>query len=348
MRVLIVGYNVRNVAESARKAGYEVFALTKFADADLKIYAERVEKISGDREWVRKRTEQLAEELNAGVVLTTGFEDLVVDAELWCDPREAAKVTDKLRFYRSIEKAGIPFPELLSHKEAEGKRVIVKPRRGGGGEGVSFYPKAGSDLILQRYIDGIPCSVSLIAGREIYPIAVSSILAGWSEMNADGFRYSGNLTPLPVNSSRREELIKTAVETAELFNFSGSIGVDFILADKPYVLEVNPRFQGSLDSVEWSCDVNLFKLHMLGVNGKSVKKPKPKRFAARAVLFADRELRVKKSPVGNPFFADIPCKGDVYKKREPLVSILASGCEKIFEKIILRKETFLKMQTERY
>ncbi len=34
-KVLLVGNNVMNVAQSAKKAGYSVIAVTKYADADL-------------------------------------------------------------------------------------------------------------------------------------------------------------------------------------------------------------------------------------------------------------------------------------------------------------------------
>jgi hypothetical protein len=338
--ILIVGSNVRNVAESAKKAGYEVFALTRFDDEDLKLYAE-VERIAG-RELVKKRVEQLAEELSAGVVLTTGFEDLRIKVDvLGTNPREAARVKDKLKFYRTLDKAGIPYPELVT--KDEGIEVICKPRMGGGGEGafLSKNPELKSNLICQRYVRGFPCSVSLIAGREVKPVALNEILVGWKPMNASNFRYSGNVTPFIA----KKEVVKVAVETAELFDLSGSIGIDFILADKPYVLELNPRFQGSLDSIEWSCDINLFRLHMLGVEGKDIETPKPRRYAARAILFADRRIEVKKSPAGNPFFADVPSRG-VYEKGDPLVSILASDSSRkgVLRKVIERRDMFMRMQ----
>jgi hypothetical protein len=347
MKVIIVGSNVRNVAESAIKAGYKVFALTKFLDADLMLYVEKAERIKS-REWARGRTKELAEEQKAGVVLTTGFEDLDVNTEVWgCNPKEAAKVVDKLKFYRTLEKAGIRFPELLSPEDED--KIIVKPRKGGGGEKISLckdFKSIPQNFISQRYIEGIPCSVSLIAGRKIYVIAINRILSGWKEMNADGFRYAGNVTPLTIDTELRKELIKIATETAELFDLVGSIGVDFILADKPYVLEINPRFQGSLDSIEWSCDINLFKLHMLSIEGKSIEVSKPNRFAARAILFADKRIEINTSPVGNPFFADVPCRGNVHEKRNPLVSILATGLSEgeLFKKIVERRDMFMEMQ----
>jgi len=351
MKILVVGTNVRNVAESARKAGYDVIALTKYVDEDLRIYAFKTIKIEGDRKWVKDKVEKIAEEERASVVLSTGYEDLDVQTEvLGTQPEEAAKVRDKLRFYRTLEKAGIPYPEILNVHEGS----ICKPRFGGGGEGTflkrTFLPDNkispnDREYIFQRYIKGIPCSVSIIVGRETIPVALNEILAGWKEMNAESFRYSGNITPLKVKEEEKKELMKLAIETAELFDLSGSIGVDFVLADKPYVLEINPRFQGSLDSIEWSCDINLFKLHVLGVEGKKIELPKVKRYAARTILFANKDIEIKNSNLtGNPFFADIP-SSSFYRKEEPLVSILASAPskEKTIEKILKRKKEFLNI-----
>jgi len=319
MRVVVVGHNVRNVAESARKAGWEVFALTKYVDADLKLYAEA--KKLEDTKDLAEIVDSIAESLNAYVVLTSGCEDLPVKSEvLGVAPKVAGRILDKLRFYRTLERAGIPFPELVDEPPC-----IIKPRRGGGGLNVKFLRKGEvpDGFIAQRFIDGIPCSVSLIAGeRYVRPIAVNEILVGWRMLNAKDFIYCGNITPLKVDHKR---LIELAVEVVELFDLIGSVGVDFVLAEEPYVLEINPRFQGSLDSIEWSTDANIFSMHVKACFGKTVEAPKPKRFASRAVLFSPKDLTVKTSLTGNPFFADIPNLGEIVREGEPLISILASG-----------------------
>lgn len=333
----MIGTNVRNVAESARKAGYRVYAITKYPDLDLKIYCERIYEM---REDCRELAKKVAEEMNAKVVLCSNAETMEVNAELLCnDPKVSKKIVDKLKFYKTLERAGIPHPELM--KEPEGK-TIAKPRFGGGGEGIKFAEKAEDGYILQRFIEGIPCSVSLISGKEILPIACNLIFSGWKEMNAEAFRYSGNLTPLKIDEEKRKEMEKIAIETVQLFEVKGSIGVDFILGDKPYVLELNPRFQGSLDSVEWSCDVNIFSMHVMAFEGKRVEKPKFRRFAIRAVLFAKEDMIVKKDLTGNPFYADIPY--GFYKKGEPLVSILASGSyEEVMKKVLERRDLFFEI-----
>ncbi|MCS7130768.1 MAG: ATP-grasp domain-containing protein, partial [Archaeoglobaceae archaeon] len=295
-KVLLIGTNVRNVASSAKRAGYEVYAITKYIDADLQLFCEKVYPIEKVEE-----AERIAQEKNAKVVLCSNFESFEINAELLCnEPKVVKKIVDKLEFYKTLEKAGIPHPKVL--KKPEGK-AIAKPRFGGGGEGIKFAEKEEEGCILQEFIEGIPCSVSLLSSREIVPLACNLVFSGWKEMNAHGFRYSGNLTPLKVEEEKRRELERIAIETAELFDLKGSIGIDFVLADKPYVLELNPRFQGSLDSVEWSLDVNLFSLHVKAFEEKKIERVKPKRFAIRAIYFADRNLSIKRDLLGNPFFA---------------------------------------------
>ncbi len=339
-RILVVGHNVRNVAESAKKAGYEVFAVTKYADADLRLYAE-VWKVD---EFDPKTVEELAECLNAPVVLASGCEDLPVKSEvLGTDPKVAEKVTNKLWFYRKLERAGIPYPELTDEPPC-----VVKPIRGGGGVGVRMLEdgKVPEGFISQRFVNGIPCSVSLLASEKgITPVSLNEILVGWDEMNARDFTYCGNVTPLPISGEDRRRLIRTAVDVVELFDVVGSVGVDFVLADEPYVLELNPRFQGSLDSVEWSLDVNVFSLHVRACNGMTSDIPKPKRFACRAVLFSDREFSVGVDLRGNPFYADVPNVGEVMESGKPVVSILASAMDsrELENKILKRKKLFYRL-----
>ncbi len=261
-KVLVAGNNVRNVAESAAKAGYLVFAITKFADADLSIYCREVERVEGesDESDVARKVEEKAEELGAKIVLCSGYELINVRGEMLCNSyKKVEKVANKLKFYRELEKAGLPYPELLG----EGERGIVKPVVGGGGEEVMIGEEVPKGFIKQRFIIGTPCSVSVIAdGCRAVSADMQLHLRRLEGDGASGFRYSGNLTPLVVDEEIRRELERLAVEAVELFGLVGSVGVDFVLADSPYILEINPRFQGSLDSIEWSCDVNLFRMHV--------------------------------------------------------------------------------------
>ena len=56
---------------------------------------------------------------------------------------------------------------------------------------------------------------------------------------------------------------------------------------------------------------------------------------------------MKISPVGNPFFADVPGRGEVYRRDDPLVSVLASGESErdVMGKLVARKNTYMEMVT---
>lgn len=332
MKFLIVGSNVRNVVESARKAGFEVFALTEHDDADLRLYAKEVyliNKKKEDKEDVKKRALEISESIDAEIVTTSGYESLF--------NKRLEEITNKRKFYRKLEKLGFDYPELLRN----GEWGILKPEVGGGGEKIEFGNRIREGYILQRFIDGIPCSVSVLSdGVRAKAIAVNKMLIGDRRFNASGFRYCGNITPF--RTEWEDELRRMGEELAMSFELLGNIGVDFVLADKPYVLEINPRFQGSLDSIEWSSDCNLFKLHLEAINGR-LHDVKQRRFAGRGVVFTERDRVIRQSPVGNPFFADIPKKGDHYSKNDPLISVLSSGRseEEVMRKLLSRKDLAL-------
>ena len=312
-----------------------MYAYTKHIDADLILYAEKVFRARENRKEDEKRVRELSESLNAKVILSSGFELLDVD-NFGCEIRE--ELVDKLKFYRKLEKIGINFPRLLS----DGEKGILKPRIGGGGEGIKFGEVSEEGYVHQEFVEGIPCSVSAVRSEKEFVVAgVNLMLVGDRNFFASEFKYCGNVTPFV--HERVGEMIKVAEDLGEYFELLGNYGVDFILGNETYVLEINPRFQGSLDSIELSSDVNLFELHVRAVEGKKLEKVKPRRTAARAIIFTPRRMRIKVSPTGNPFFGDIPVKGEVYEKDFPLVSVFATGGN-YYEKLLSRRDLYFKMQ----
>ncbi|MBE8538600.1 ATP-grasp domain-containing protein [Geoglobus acetivorans] len=325
-KFLIVGSNVRNVAESARKAGFEISVLTKHVDADLKLYAKKIYRIDDESpEWVKKKALAISEELDAEIIWHSGYEIL--------GDRRLKKIVNKRKFYSELERAGFDFPEILD----DGESGILKPVTGGGGEGIRLSSRREEGHILQRYVKGIPCSASVIStGKMALAISFNKILVGDGNFGAREFRYCGNITPFKHELDERAK--RLAEELAIYFELEGNIGVDFIIGDRIYVLEINPRFQGSLDAIEWACDTNLFRMHLNAKAGK-LESCRPRRFAGRAVVFAEQDIKIKNSPAGNPFFADVPEKGQIYRKDDPLVSVLASGKSEhdVYRKLYERK-----------
>ena len=89
-------------------------------------------------------------------------------------------------------------------------------------------------------------------------------------------------------------MIAIAERIAAASGCCGTIGIDFVVGKTgPVAIEVNPRFQGTVDTVEMACGCNLFDLHAGACSGHlPARRPEPREVAARSILFADRDMTV--------------------------------------------------------
>ncbi|UEC41907.1 MAG: ATP-grasp domain-containing protein [Methanothrix sp.] len=351
-RILVVGQNVRHIAASASRAGHHVFAADCYNDLDLVEAATRSllldadPSIPGDLERSARLMIRDVVEMDQidGLVLGPGIEDMRVEGlrVLNNPPDKTSTVSDKLWLASWLDEEGfatLPTRPLAEAGDLQGFPLMVKPRRGAGGfENRQIFTGeelagVGGDLIVQEMVEGTPASVSVVAdGEEAVAVSANEQLIGTYWLGGTGFRYCGNITPLdrPRYDGVIEEMMDIGEEIAEALRLVGSNGIDFILAESgPLVLEVNPRFQGSLDSVEISTGMNLFQAHLLSFEGVLPERPKPRGFGARGILFADGNLGICADLRSvTPWVADVPRPGSMAKRGDPVVSILSYGKEK--------------------
>jgi predicted ATP-grasp superfamily ATP-dependent carboligase len=90
---------------------------------------------------------------------------------------------------------------------------------------------------------------------------------------------------------------------------------------------VNPRFQGTVDTVEMACCCNLFGLHYDAVAGRlPSRRPVPREVAVRSILFAERDMIVNADlRWKREFVADIPWPGTVLEEDQAIVSVYGRG-----------------------
>ena len=110
------------------------------------------------------------------------------------------------------------------------------------------------DEFAERYIDGEHFSVSIIPNRVIGdaclyfsgdPPLVLAVNRQQIGIDPDGsFHYLGGETP--VHPLREAEITSTARKVVEVLGCQGYCGVDMVVADKVYVVDVNPRITTSL------------------------------------------------------------------------------------------------------
>jgi uncharacterized protein len=333
-RVLVAGFATRHVAQSAHQAGYEVCAVDHFCDQDLSWYTkdrekfENLEDLPGavDRICSRHRFDFF--------VPTSGAETLQPPVPLLGTPAETTgRFLDKFDTQHFFESLGVPVPRLMSDGEYP---AMVKPRTGAGGwrnAVIDSNSKMDSWKILygnvpyirQEVIKGIPASVCCIAdgSRALAIAANQQILRGNGESS---FGFSGSLTPLVHPQSG--EMIMIAERIAAASGCRGTIGIDFVIGTGgPVAIEVNPRFQGTVDTVEMACRCNLFDLHNGACSGQlPERRPEPMEVAARTIMFADRDMTLNSDLcVLKEFVADIPWPGTFFEKDQAIVSVYGRG-----------------------
>jgi hypothetical protein len=331
MRILVIGINIRHIACSASRAGHEVFAVDCYMDLDLEKCAKETARLS--RERAEESISEFIEKFQPqAVVLGPGLEEARVKGVpvLNNPPEKTSMVSDKLWMARWLEKSGFPFIKTQAFADdlCLPLPFLVKPRKGAGGVGCRRV-EGPSDLlweeglIAQELISGRAASVSVIGnGHGARALAVNEQLIGESWTGARGFRYSGNITPLTPPQC---EIAGMAEEIIARLGLVGSNGVDFLITDSgPVVVEVNSRFQGSLDTVEMATGQNVFRAHLQSFQGRLPERAAARCFAGRAIIYASCDLEVK-SDLLRTWTTDVPQIRSRIARDDPILSILASG-----------------------
>ncbi len=232
------GAAMRDVLTTSFEAiGYEV-VLPASADLDAEI-------------------RRLAPGCDAGLViapdhLLAGFTRTLEAAchNIGCGAMNVAVAANKQRSAAILAQHEVPVPA-----ERTAGRRVVKPVRGYGAIGVRLTDEpAGDGEFGQEYVEGENLSVSLVGSH-----VIGDVCEYWSgdpplalalnrqeiEVDSEGrFHYRGGETP--IDHPRRDECLAVARKVVEVLGCQGYVGVDLVLADRPYVVDVNPRVTTSV------------------------------------------------------------------------------------------------------
>ncbi|WP_321428879.1 ATP-grasp domain-containing protein [uncultured Methanolobus sp.] len=371
--ILVIGFSTRNIVCSGSRAGYNMYAIDAFCDHDMQQCVRDFAKLDiGESFDASKISLNEISELIGGfgvdfdaIIPGSGFETIGLERLpyriLGNEARIMAEVSDKYLFSRFLKKRGIAHPEtvLLSEMNELELPLMIKPACSGGGifnikverlddllllenrkkeEGL---PSAKNKMIAQEFVDGIPASVSVISTKEkAIAIAVNEQLIGTPWLTGIPFAYCGNITPFYTPYA--SEMKRISEELILELGLIGSNGVDFIITeDGPVVIEVNARFQGSLDTIEMSAGINLLDAHMKAFEGiielpieTNIKKEninvnsKGKVYAGRGILYSEKKMvmsEIVRDMLLDRNVCDVPVAGQVIDPYEPVISVLSSG-----------------------
>ncbi|MGB2842052.1 MAG: ATP-grasp domain-containing protein [Halobacteriota archaeon] len=357
-KILAIGYSVRHIVCSGSRAGYEMYAADAFGDVDTRGCAKKYFPLNPLQLQADVRLLEGAINEMDGIIIGSGFESAdfgFLKAEdrrkiLGNAPEKTKEVSNKAWLASRLDDFGIAHPLTYTGREiAEGKGkgkaehlhypVVAKPAYGGGGT-ANFFCNNEKELIrcakqlpeflFQEYIKGKHASVSLISSkREAISVSVNEQLIGLDSLYAPGpFVYCGNVTPFVTKFS--EQVCEIAEEIAMKLGLIGSNGIDFVITDDgPFVIEVNSRFQGTLDTVELSTGLNL---NLVDASMKAVRadllveRVMTKKYAAKAIVFAKQGGMVMGNlDLDRAGIVDIPEIGRIIKPGEPIATGIGIG-----------------------
>ncbi len=277
-------------------------------------------------------------------------------------------IENKFEFYRKIkDEFQTPMTFVVNdmdeaveiNKTFDDIQFILKPIKGSGGYGVKLLDnKMNFDLndgkfIMQEYVTGINLSSSLLATKSEAKTIMNSRLLTINDFEKNGsFIYVGNILPLTEKSIMAnvndigkitEEMRATSENLAHKFNLIGSNGIDYILNEKGlYVIEMNPRLQGTYECVEKTLGINMLEAHIQACFGKIIDIKKPQCYSYKKIVYSPTRNIYGKIDLNNIY--DLPHIGSITEKSEPLLTII--DCDKDFEKLCEKVDFASKIVNE--
>jgi hypothetical protein len=193
--------------------------------------------------------------------LTQIVEDNTIN--LGCPSGSVTLCADKLLTSKILAEGAIKVPVTATCENQDifspDECVVVKPRWGCASEDTTLtvYGKLShipDGFVATQYIQGEHLSVSLVAGDNILPLSVNR----QNIKISSSIQYDGNM--VGMDSGRNPEVIKVAQRSAMLLGCRGYVGVDIVLADEPWVVDVNPRPTTSIIGIDRVIKVELGEL----------------------------------------------------------------------------------------
>jgi predicted ATP-grasp superfamily ATP-dependent carboligase len=293
------------------------------------------------------------------MILTSGLDDdfrvlneLSRLAPILGNSVEVIQNVRKKQFFAELTRLGIDCPKTFVAKNADdaeaaaaeiGYPVVVKSTKSFAGmsaelaespEEIRDAYSGTRDLkekfMVQEFIDGTHASISFLSTEnDVQILTINEQLLGLKSLfSPKPFGYCGNIVPLDASNVVFRKCKQLTEEVALHFGLQGSNGIDVVISKeaKPYVIEVNPRFQGTLECVERVLGINVVQAHvdacLKGVLPRFERKTST--YCSRLILYAPKRAKCP-DLAGLPEVRDVPIVESIIEKGEPLCSILAEG-----------------------
>lgn len=258
---------------------------------------------------------------------------------------------DQGKIFELADELDVPHPltervrdvgEALEAAEDIGYPALLKPARHGGGIGIKLARSSGElrtsfdelssmdrgDFVyVQEYIEGTDASASVLSdGAEAKCLSVNEQIVGRERLAVPRrFGYCGNVVPLDADPNLVSRIAEYSQKICREIGLLGSNGIDFVIDEgKPYLMEINPRFQGTMECVERVLGINLVKEHIRACRGEIGEFGNPNDWVVKLILYAHEDVFAP-DLTGFRGLVDIPRKGSIVEKGKPICTVLKSG-----------------------
>jgi len=154
------------------------------------------------------------------------------------------KLQDHKNIFSYLQKNNINFPELLNPSNNNSEKSLIKNTKMSGGLGVKKNKnnyKFNTNEYCQKFIDGQVYSILFIANKnKKYEIIGINKIFSKKTVFSD-FCFSGAVSNIKLSSNQMSYLNNMINLIINEYNLVGINGIDFIISNEIYFLEINPR-----------------------------------------------------------------------------------------------------------
>jgi len=293
------------------------------------------------------------------VIVGSGFDDHVdalvplyeAGLLIGCTTNQMKKARDFSSLAKLAKKHEIRFPkretartpdEVLEISAAIDFPYLVRPTHSGGGSGIRLVrnppditrafgePEGGEyePRIVQEYVPGVDISCSVLAAKDIaITVSVQGQLIGMPTAGRNcGFAYCGNYYPSRLSADFVSRISEVSESICSELKLNGSVGLDFVIdkSNQIWLMEVNPRIQGTLELIESASDISMTNLHTNASNDVLPEKIPEIRPGVKMIVYSRRD-GVVPNLSGYSNTVDRTPPGVMVNMRDPICTVIEVG-----------------------
>lgn len=342
--LLLIGASVRAAAQSARRAGFEPYAIDLFGDRDLRQVAHV--QVSTD---YPADIPAIAGEMPAAPFLFTGaienspkvLTELSRSRILWGNaPEVIERVRNPFRLQAFLKESSFPMVPLRQHDDppADPAGWLVKPYRSAHGSGIHQASKrpVNASCYFQRLLSGVPVGAAFLAnGTECRLLGTHRQLVGLTEDTSQPFRFCGATAPARLTAAATRTISEIGSALTQWAGLTGLFGCDFVVnSEGPFLLEVNPRYTAAMELWEILSERSLIGDHVRASEDgilPELTTSLPETAVVKLILYAPQstevperlEEAVRDTP--HAWLADLPEAGSSIGRDYPVCTLLVTG-----------------------